>query len=125
MEEPKSRPKLRDLLKVNIFENYSGRNDDQLANINFEPTIEMMRTSTHIDLEKVSNVIEHSKKKGDTDREPNEFVPPKISLEHLPENYQKINEIVEGISETDFQRLEPEVYLNDTLINFYLKYLTK
>jgi len=39
----------------------------------------------------------------------------------LSENYQKINELVSGISETDFQGLEPEVYLNDTLINFYLK----
>lgn len=41
--------------------------------------------------------------------------------ENLNENMQKINELVAGISESDFQRLEPEVYLNDILINFYLK----
>jgi len=35
---------------------------------------------------------------------------------------QAIRHSLEGIHPSDFDRLEPEVYLNDNLINFYLKY---
>lgn len=35
---------------------------------------------------------------------------------------QAIKHSLEGIHPSDFDRLEPEVYLNDNLINFYLKY---
>jgi sentrin-specific protease 7 len=36
---------------------------------------------------------------------------------------QAIKHSLEGIHPSDFDRLEPEVYLNDNLINFYLKFI--
>jgi len=116
-EVPKRR--IIDLLKANINLDDDGKNDDRLANISFEPTLEMMRTSTHIDVESVCNLIEQSKKNTGT----MDDSATKVMIDNLSENHQKINELVSSISEADFQRLQPEVYLNDTLINFYLKYI--
>jgi len=118
-KEEAPRKRLIDLLKVDLNpdEDDDDKNDDRLRNINFEPTLEMMRTSTHIDVESVSTLID-SKKKDTTEATAN-----KVIMDNLSENYQKIHELVSGISEADFQRLEPEVYLNDTLVNFYLKYI--
>jgi len=118
-QQPIVRKNLKELLKVDLFLDDNGANDDRLASINFEPTLEIMRTSTHIDVDEVCNIIESTKKKdGAKDAD---VAISKFTGEGLSENYQKINELVGGISETDLQRLEPEVYLNDTLINFYLK----
>jgi len=117
--QPIPRKNIKELLKVDLYLDDNGANDDRLASINFEPTLEIMRTSTHIDVDEVCNIIESTKKKDgpkDADVSTSKFL-----AEGLSENYQKINELVSGISDTDLQRLEPEVYLNDTLINFYLK----
>jgi len=37
------------------------------------------------------------------------------------ENLKKIKEAADSITESDLQRLDPEVYLNDSIINFWLK----
>jgi len=118
-KEEAPRKRLIDLLKIDLNpdEDDDDKNDDRLRNINFEPTLEMMRTSTHIDVESVSTLIDSKKK--DTTTE----IANKVIMDNLSENYQKIHELVSGISEADFQRLEPEVYLNDTLVNFYLKFI--
>lgn len=122
--QPIVQTRMRDLLNVDIFDDYDGKNDDLLADINFEPSIETIKkSSSHVDLDKVCSLIEQSKKSNHTEKELEEYIPQQISLTHLPENYQKIKEAVDAVSETDIQRLEPEVYLNDTLINFYLKYI--
>ncbi len=117
---PIPRKNIKELLKVDLYLDDNGANDDRLASINFEPTLEIMRTSTHIDVDEVCNIIESTKKKdGPKD---SDIATSKFLAEGLSENYKKINELVSGISDIDLQRLEPEVYLNDNLINFYLKY---
>lgn len=123
IEEKKPKPRLVDLLKIDLYQDYDGKDDDRLANINFEPTLEMMRTSNHIDVETVCTLIEQSKKKDgeEIEIEGRDNLAGRAIPENLNENMQKIYELVKDISESDFQRLEPEVYLNDTLINFYLK----
>ena len=111
---------MKELLKVNLHIDGNEENDDRLKKIHFEPTLEMMRTSNHIDLEEVSSLIESKKK--DTGKNGKDAENLAIQKADLSADYQKINELIEGVSEADLQRLEPEVYLNDTLINFYLKY---
>ena len=41
--------------------------------------------------------------------------------QHDEKAFQAIKASLDAIHDADFDRLEPEVYLNDNLINFYLK----
>lgn len=43
------------------------------------------------------------------------------SSDGLSRNLQALKNCLSGVTELDYQRLDPEVYLNDNLINFYMK----
>jgi len=99
---------------------------DRIKNISFEPVKEPVK-STEMEIEppiakKQQTQTESNKDKPQPQQQNSElYIPKTVSIDHTQENYDNLSQIVEDIKEIDFQRLEPDVYLNDTLMNFYFK----
>ncbi len=119
-KEPQQKKRIFDLLMESVLNSdEEDINDEKLEALKFDPTYEMMIASDQIDIEALTNHADQSNFDQST------FIPSKdkVIIENLSEDYQKINDLVTGVNDVDLQRLDPQVYLNDSLINFYLKYL--
>jgi len=133
IEEKNPSPHKKRLIDT-LKENTNSHNEEifdteRIKSISFEPVKEPVLKPLEMEVE-TNDDKENQENKEEEKKEPQQqqlpdsglYIPRTISVDHTQENYTSLSQAVEDIKEIDFQRLEPDVYLNDTLMNFYFKY---